>query len=419
MIRQLPFLLTRVFNTPLMVTTEKLDTFMVALPGLFNRYDEGGGGDGGDDKPQRASGYTIKSGVATLPIHGVLVRRAGQMDTDSSPLQSYQQISNSLRAAISDSRVRAILLDTDTPGGEAGMVMDLARDIRAASQTKPVWAIANDEAMSAGYALASAADRVWTTRTGGVGSIGTLAMHTDQSQFDAAQGFKFNYIYAGAHKIDASRHAPLSPDARSRIQSEVDRMQDMFVGTVAQHRGMPPEQVRATEAGLYFGEDAIYAGLADQVGTFDEAHAALASRVAPSSKAAARTSAMSETTENMTEPATLPAQTTQQPTPPAQTTQEPMQQSAEVIRLAAVQQTRSDSVEIAELCALAGFPDKAAEIMRANLSIDQVRQRLLNMQAERPRADPIMPIDPSQVRQATGEHVTMGDAYGRIYGKGA
>ncbi|WP_196302053.1 S49 family peptidase, partial [Ralstonia solanacearum] len=44
---------------------------------------------------------------------------------------------------------------------------------------KPVWAVANDMAFSAAYALASAASRLFVSRTGGVGSIGVIAMHVD------------------------------------------------------------------------------------------------------------------------------------------------------------------------------------------------------------------------------------------------
>ena len=42
----------------------------------------------GNDRPY---GYSIENGVATVPIHGVLVRRAGQVQPDSTILQSYEE----------------------------------------------------------------------------------------------------------------------------------------------------------------------------------------------------------------------------------------------------------------------------------------------------------------------------------------
>jgi len=53
---------------------------------------------------------------------------------------------------VNDPQVQGILLDIDSPGGEAGGVFELAQRIRAASTLKPVWAHANDSAYSAAYA---------------------------------------------------------------------------------------------------------------------------------------------------------------------------------------------------------------------------------------------------------------------------
>ena len=132
-------------------------------------------------------------------------------------------------------------------------MFELADRIRAATREKPVWAVANDRAFSAAYALAAAADEVFVTRTGGVGSIGVIAMHADQSRKDEQDGYRFTAIYAGQHKNDFSPHAPLSDDARAALQAEVDRLYGIFTESVATHRGLTVEAVRGTEARLYFG----------------------------------------------------------------------------------------------------------------------------------------------------------------------
>jgi ClpP class serine protease len=145
--------------------------------------------------------------------------------------------------------VRAILLDVDSPGGETGGVFDLADRIRAASRVKPVWAVANDMAFSAAYALASAAERVFVSRTSGVGSIGVIALHADQSAKDEQDGVRYTTVFAGARKNDLNPHAPLSDEAFAGLEAEVNRVYDLFVGTVAQHRGSP-RLVRATRGAL-------------------------------------------------------------------------------------------------------------------------------------------------------------------------
>src|SRR5690606_3741977 len=119
------------------------------------------------------------------------------------------------------------------------------------------------------YALASAAQRLIVTETGGVGSIGVIALHVDQSLRDANEGYRYTALTAGRHKNDYSPHEPLAEGARGELQAEVDRLYSIFVGQVASFRGLPDDAVRATEAALYFGPQAVASGLADAVGTLE------------------------------------------------------------------------------------------------------------------------------------------------------
>jgi ClpP class serine protease len=91
---------------------------------------------------------------------------------------------------MADPRVRGVILDVDSSGGEVGGLFDLVDQIgaiKAASQ-KPLWAVANEGALSAAYAIASTADRLYVTRTGEVGSIGVVAVHVDESGADEQAG---------------------------------------------------------------------------------------------------------------------------------------------------------------------------------------------------------------------------------------
>jgi signal peptide peptidase SppA len=217
-----------------------------------------------------------------------------------SGLQSYDDIRGMLRTAMADREVTGIVLDVDSPGGEIAGLADLADEIRSATARKPIFAVADDHAFSAAYWLASAASRVFVTQTGGVGSIGIIAMHLDRSGFDQKAGFAYTPVFAGAQKNDFSPHGPLSERAKAVLKADVDRVHGMFVNAVAQNRQLPAAKVRGTEAALYLGADAVKAGLADEIGTLDDAVAALGrhlsgaadSRVKPGSESytAGRTS---------------------------------------------------------------------------------------------------------------------------------
>ena len=143
--------------------------------------------------------------------------------------------------------------------------------IAAARSTKPIYAVANNDAFSAAYLLASGAERIYASRTSGLGSVGVIVSHLDVSANDEKLGYKYTIIHAGARKADFNSHAPLSDDARNILAAEVDRTYGMLVSTVAKNRGVAESAVRDTEAGLYFGSDAVNAKLADMLGTRQDA----------------------------------------------------------------------------------------------------------------------------------------------------
>ncbi|QTD44377.1 S49 family peptidase [Ottowia testudinis] len=270
----LPHLASRLYGMPLLIHRPKLDTILSVL-GSRVEWPVANALATPDFQPKaRDPTPGTDSGIAVIPVYGTLVRRTVGLEA-ASGLTSYTALAQQLSAAVADPAVRGIVLDIDSPGGEAGGVFDLADQIRAACKVKPVWAVANDMAFSAAYALAAAAQRVVLPRTGGVGSVGVIALHVDQSVKDARDGLHYRAITAGAHKNDLSPHAPLSGDAEATLQTEVNRLYDLFAQSVALHRNLTVDTVKATEAGLFFGGDAIQVGLADAVGTLDEAVAEL------------------------------------------------------------------------------------------------------------------------------------------------
>jgi len=201
-----------------------------------------------------------EDGIQVIPISGILANRYG-----------YDRIRDWTSAAMRSEKVRGILLRLNSFGGEVDGVFDAADVIREAAKAKPVWASVDDNAFSAAYLLASQADRIYTTRTGGVGSVGVIAVHYDFSRWLEREGIKPTVITFGARKADYSPELPLSPAAEEKLRGEVTRLGMQFVSYVAQGRRLTESAVRATEADWYPGEDGIRAGFADHLGTFEQA----------------------------------------------------------------------------------------------------------------------------------------------------
>jgi capsid assembly protease len=222
--------------------------------------------------------YRRQGRVGIVPVVGSLINRGMSMGEDSG-VTSYESIATQVTAAVRDKSVGMIMLDIDSPGGEAGGMFALAKLIREARQLKPIVALVNDMAASGAYGIASAANEIVVSPTSVSGHIGVVLLHLDQSKELEMMGRKPTLIFAGAHKVDGHQFGPLTDDVRMELQREVDGLYARFVETVALGRPKLSEaQVRATEARPYLGSDAIRAGLADRLGTFDETLADLSAR---------------------------------------------------------------------------------------------------------------------------------------------
>jgi signal peptide peptidase SppA len=269
---------SRFVNCPLMIHPPKLDVLVQALGPRFgitpvaslksvepfaSAYAQEA-----DD-----SDYQVIDGIAIIPIQGVLTKKESWMSAFSG-CSSYDLIGRYLQDAVNDAAVRGILLQVDSPGGETTGCLELSDYIYSLRGAKPIYAIADDFAFSAAYALTSAADKIFVTRMGSVGSVGVVVLHVEDSKFNDQQGFKYTFIFQGAKKVDANPHEPLSERAEKDIQSEIDRQYKQFVETVARNRKADSEKIEGTEAGLYWAENAVPL-LADEVGTFGDAMNAL------------------------------------------------------------------------------------------------------------------------------------------------
>lgn len=272
-----------------------------------------------DDKPYALT----ESGIAIVPVMGTLVQRGSWMDSMSG-LTSYDRVLSMVERARDDKDVRGTLLELDTPGGEGSGLPEAGNRVRLASQVKPLWAHANEQAYSAGYWLGASANRFVLPISGYTGSIGALALFVDQSKRDGQMGYSYTYITDGDEKADGNPHEPLSDRVRSSIQSEVNRFGLMFRTHVATMRGIEEPAVRATQAGILNPPEAVEGGFADAIATFADTVGAFEESLDAASKtvflpgkrtASQSTSTRKETsmtTENQSAAATLTAEQTQE-----------------------------------------------------------------------------------------------------------
>lgn len=278
-------LLARFASVPCMVAPEMVDRFesclrsLSSVEGIDKMVSYHAAADDGfwppaDSWLARYRPYVVQDGVLQIPVKGVLLHdfsfQVGSFAT------GYEYIERAFARGMEDGTVRGIALVIDSPGGEVAGNFDLVDKMFTSRGKKPVKAFAAEFAYSAAYSIASVADKLAVTRTGGVGSIGVMTMHADWSKAMDQAGLKITFIFAGKHKVDGNSYEPLPKETAARIQARIDSLYDVFVSTVARNRSMDEQAIRDTEALTFTAAEAVSNGLADEVGVLDDALAAYA-----------------------------------------------------------------------------------------------------------------------------------------------
>jgi signal peptide peptidase SppA len=230
-----------------------------------------------DDSRSRYRPYVVTGdSILQIPVKGVLLHEFPF--AFSSWATGYIYIQRAFERGMADPAVKGIALMCDSPGGEVAGCFDMVDKMFAIRDQKPVWGFAHEAAYSAAYATISISDKIWVSRTGGVGSIGVYTSHVDMSGWLKQQGLAVTLIDApeGGHKVDGNPYQPLPDSVRARIQARIDELYEVFVSSVARNRGMEEQAVRDTQALTFSASQATSNGLADAIGSLDDAVAAFA-----------------------------------------------------------------------------------------------------------------------------------------------
>jgi ClpP class serine protease len=456
--RDFPHLAARLFGTPLLIDERKLDAIVPAFMRRLNGEDDAPGDGGGDYREPGEPRYA--NGVAVIPVIGSLVRRKSMMDAWSG-LTSYSDIATCLRCALDDPRVRAILLQVDSFGGEASGCFELCDELYAARGRKPIWAVGDVDALSAGYAILAQADRVLVAPSGSAGSIGAVAVHCERSQFNEAMGYTYTVFRAGTRKAELNSLEPITKAAAEKVAASLAKVRDGFISSVVRARkGLTARAARDTEGQFFDADDALRLKLVDGLQTYEATFAELTASVAVVEPArapaqppapvedeedeeeaapAVETAKLEEITMTDAEkaaaiaaaattaaPAVTPTAAAPAPPAPAANPADNVV-SLDVARAEGTATLRAQQNEISELCGLAGKPGEALGFILGGKSVAEVRKALTDARAaDAAKAGEISGLhQPGQPHQAaagpsvaTAEDLASWDrAFDRVQGK--
>jgi capsid assembly protease len=209
--------------------------------------------------------------VAVIELRGVILHSASPL-AQLFGWSGIDTFSRMFDEAMSMQQVRTLVIRVDSPGGSVFGVQELAEKIYKARSKRQIVAVADPLACSAAYWIASAASKLICTPSGEVGSIGVYGIHEDVSRAMETRGIKHTLVKAGARKGETLPIIPLSDDAKSHMQSQIDGIHGEFLEAVAKHRGTTADKVRKTygEGRSMRSKEALRAGLIDRIATFEQ-----------------------------------------------------------------------------------------------------------------------------------------------------
>lgn len=175
-----------------------------------------------------------------------------------------------IRMAAADEDAKAILLAIDSPGGTVAGTEELARDVVAAKDQKPVFAHIDDLGASAALWVASQADHLSANKTALVGSIGTVAVIEDSSKAAEKEGIEVHVISTGPFKGAGIPGTKVTDEHLAEMQELVDDLNEHFMQAVSTGRNLPMDAVRAMADGrVHIAQKAKAMGLINAVRPFD------------------------------------------------------------------------------------------------------------------------------------------------------
>lgn len=203
---------------------------------------------------------TSKNEILNLDINGVIVNGKNFLKK----LKKYKK----------DSKVKAIVIDINSPGGAVGPSQEIYYEIiRAKKETKkPVVCVSTNLIASGGYYAALACDKILVAPGAIVGSIGVIMSFANLEKLYEFAKIQRYTITSGRYKDSGAEYRPMREDERLLFQNMIDEVYSQFKGTVKSARNLSEETLAEYADGrVMTGSTAVKLKFADAEGTFEDA----------------------------------------------------------------------------------------------------------------------------------------------------
>ncbi|MBU0731107.1 MAG: signal peptide peptidase SppA [Proteobacteria bacterium] len=202
--------------------------------------------------------FSKTDGIGVIELKGIIT--------------SSEEIVTDLAAFQKNSRVKAIILRVDSPGGAVGASQEIFTEIKRTNGIKPVIVSMGSMAASGAYYASLGAQKIIANPGTLTGSLGVIIKFPNLENLFEKIGYKSEVVKSGANKDIGSATRPMTAEERNILQALIDNVHEQFINDIAKSRALAPEVVRKLADGrIYSGEQAKDLGLIDDFGNFADA----------------------------------------------------------------------------------------------------------------------------------------------------
>jgi protease IV len=221
---------------------------------------------------EQKSGKETKDKIVRIDLEGVIGMESEAFGKDSMGVDS---VKAALDQALSDDKVKAIVLRVNSPGGEVTASDTLYHAVKEAAKKKQVVVYMDSMAASGGYYLSCGASKIVANETTLTGSIGVIIQTLNYSQAFGKLGLETMTFVSGNFKDTLHGSRPMRDDEKAYVQGLVTQMYDKFLGIVSEARGMTKEELKngIADGRVFTGAEAKKKKLVDELGYIEDAYA--------------------------------------------------------------------------------------------------------------------------------------------------
>lgn len=211
-----------------------------------------------------------KKAVAVIHVSGVIASSPQSGLLSASATATPESLISQLRQADNDSKVGAVLLRVDSPGGSAAASQEIFKEVKR--MKKPVVVSIADIGASGAYYVACGADEIMASPASSVGSIGVIIQIANLEELYKKLGIQYVTIKQGKYKDMGSGDRPLTEEERKLLEQETQEVYEQFINDVASSRDISKDKVRELATGqTWNGSKAKELKLIDSIGNYRDA----------------------------------------------------------------------------------------------------------------------------------------------------